>query len=134
VPIQQFDFSTGKTKDPQRFQSILFMQDDKDIESIAALLRKERYPMLGRAGNLREALEMARKYKKGMFFLDADWDGVDALEVVQDIARRFPEMSVVVAKSSATKEELVTLHQQGAAGFVLKPVTVESLAKVIKRL
>jgi len=134
MAIQSFDFSTGKTKDPLRLQSILFLREAQDSDTIADLLRKGRHPMLGRPDNLRDALELARKHKKGVLYLDADWEGVNVPEVLQDINRRFPDFSVVVAKSSATKEELMELQKQGAAGFVLKPVNAEAVAKIIQRL
>lgn len=134
MSIQSFDFATGKTKDPQRLQAILFMQDDSDSDTIAELLRKGRHPMLGRPSSLRDALELARKHKKGVLYLDADRDEIDVSEVLEQMGRRLPDFNVVIAKSSATKEELIELQKQGAAGFVLKPVSAEAVAKVIQRL
>jgi len=134
VPIQSFDMATGKAKDPARFQSVVFLRDEADIETVSALLRKSRHPLLGRVDNLRDAMELVRKHKKGVIYLDADWPGMKIEEVLAGLVGRFPDFNVIITKANATKEELVALRQQGAAGFILKPVNAESVAKVLARL
>ena len=134
VAIQEFDFASGKVLDPRRRQGLLFLSNPEDERAVVDGLRQKSYKMAAQARDVRAALGMVKKHKIGVFFLDADADGVDALGLLANIRKVFPDVNVVLVSATATKEGVADMLQAGAAGFLLKPVAADAVASVLARL
>ena len=134
MAIQEFDFSTGKVLDPHRKQSIVLVGDDEDAEVVARGLRTKHYKLLDTTGDIRTALGLVQKHKVGVLFLDADIDGITATDILSKIKSAFPGFNVVLMTATATKELLAEAKTLGAAGFLLKPLTVEAVTNVLSRI
>ena len=132
--FQEFDFTTGKTVNPKRRQVIILIEDETQAEALQQLLRQKSYPILGKTGDVREALELVGKNKLGILFLDADIAGINAVELMTKIRAKFPEFNVVVTSANATKELLTEAMAAGAAGFLVRPVGQEALQKVLAKI
>jgi len=132
--IQGFDFSTGKAINPKRRQVIILLDDAAQADHLQQLLRQKTYPILGNTSDVREALELVSKHKLGILFLDADIDGVNALDLLTKIRETFPEFQVVITTANATKELLTESMAKGAAGFLVRPLGQEALLKVLNRI
>lgn len=132
--FQEFDFATGKTVNPKRRQVIILLEDDAQADELQQLLRQKSYPVMGKTGDVREALELVGRNKVGILFLDADIAGVNALELLGKIRAKFPEFNVVVTSANATKELLTEAMAKGAVGLLVRPLTQEALQKVLARI
>lgn len=132
--FQEFDFATGKTVNPKRRQVIILLDDAAQADGLQQLLRQKSYPIMGKTGDVREALELVGKHKLGILFLDADIEGVDALGLLEKIRARFPEFNVIITSANATKELLTGAMAKGAAGFLVRPIGQEALQKVLDKI
>ena len=134
MPIQEFDFSTGKVLDPQRRQGILCVADDADESAIIDALRAKSFKLAGKTTDIREALALVKKHKVGVLFLDADMESYNALDIMATVRKAFSEIHVVLLSGNATKEVVAEALSSGAAGFVLKPVATEAVANILARI
>ncbi len=132
--FQEFDFATGKTVDPRRRQVIIVLNEADQADQLQQLLRQKSYPIKGNTSDLREGLAMIGKHKLGLLFLDADLEGVDALELMGKIRKSFSDFKIIVVTSQATKEMLTQVMEAGASGFLVKPIGQEALNNVLERL
>lgn len=132
--FQEFDFATGKTVNPKRRQVIILLDDAAQADELQQLLRQKSYPIMGKTGDVREALELVGKHKLGILFLDADIAGINALDLLTKIRAKFPEFNVVITAANATKELLTESMAKGAVGFLVRPLTQEALQKVLERI
>lgn len=134
MAVQEFDFASGKVLDPKRKQAILASESDADADVLKETLRQKGYRFMGQAADIRVALELVRKHKLGVLFLDADLPGVKLNELVPSIKKAFPDFTLVVVSSAVTKEMLSEILRLGATGFLIKPVQAEALEKVLAKL
>jgi response regulator of citrate/malate metabolism len=134
VSIQSFDFSTGQVKDGKAQQSVVFLDNDSDVSIITSYLRKSRSPLLGQPRAQREAIELMRKHKKGVLYLDGDREDVSVDAFLEKTVASFPGFKVVVVSKALTKESVAELNKHGAAGFLIKPVTETALTKMLDRI
>lgn len=132
--FQEFDFATGKTVNPKRRQVIILLNDAAQADQLQQQLRQKSYPIMGKTGDLREALELVGKHKLGILFLDADTIGANALDILTIIRTKFPEFNVIMTTANATKELLTESMTRGAVGFLVRPLGQEALQKVLERI
>jgi response regulator of citrate/malate metabolism len=134
VAVQEFDFASGKVLDPKRKQALLAVESDADAELLKETLRQKGFQFMGREADLRSTLELVRKHKLGVLFLDGDLPGVKLNELVPSIKKAFPDFSIIVVSSEVTKELLSEVLRLGALGFLVKPVQTDALEKVLTKL
>lgn len=133
MPVQDFDFSTGKVLDPKRFQAVVAVEDATDVAVLQKALLLKKYKFLGQVNDLRAALESVKEHKVGVLFLDADMAG-NVNELLPSLQKAYPCFNVVVISGNATKESLTQAMEKGAAGFLVKPVQSDSVVKVLERI
>ncbi|KTD98839.1 LytR/AlgR family response regulator transcription factor [Pseudoalteromonas sp. H71] len=84
------------------------------------------------AANGNEALKLANKYNPDLIFLDVDMPGVNGLQVAYELnSLALPPAIVFI---TAHPEHALDALQLSAAGYLVKPVTEQSLAKVLEQL
>ena len=132
--IQEFDFATGKVLSSGRKQALVLSKCIPSCELIENRLRDRRYKFLGVSSDLRHALEMVRKFKEGVLFLDADIEGVEALPLMEVLTKKAPSFKVILMTQSPTKELLSDGQTLGAVGFLVKPLSAEAVEKAIDRV
>lgn len=134
MAVQEFDFASGKVLDPKRKQAVVASESSDDVAALKDILRQKGYQFLGQAQDIRAALELVRKHKLGVLFLDGDLPGVKLNDVVPSIKKAFPDFAIVVLSSAVTKELLSEVLRLGALGFLVKPVQADALEKVLAKL
>lgn len=132
--FQEFDFATGKSVNPKRRQVIIQLGDVAQANELQQMLRQKSYPIVGKTADLREALEWVKTHKLGIFFLDADNTGGNAIGILTTIRAKFPDFNVIITSANATKTLLTESMAKGAAGFLVRPLNQESLQKVLERI
>ncbi len=131
---QEFDFATGKVVDTAGRQLMILSDCEESCERVEAYARGNRYKFLGKTADLRQALEWVRKFKQGIFFLDADSKGVDALPLIKVLTEKAPLFKVILMSQTPTKALLSEGREAGAAGFLVKPLKVDVMEKAIKQI
>ena len=79
--------------------------------------------VVGTAHNGRAALAKVASLKPDLLTLDIEMPVMDGLEVLTEMARRFPRVGVIMVSASAGEGGKKTIHalERGAFDFVLKP-------------
>lgn len=134
MSTKEYDISTGKVIDTERRKAVMCLESEKDIETLASVLRQRRYRILGQTQDLKVAQELVRKHKTGIFFLDKDIAQGKELEILADTKRRFPGFDVVLLSSKVTPDMLEDAFQKGVAGYLIKPIKNEDAMKIMQRI
>jgi len=116
-------------------QTVLVVDDSRTSRMLIRAIIGQRYPQaqILEAGDGEQALSMAKTLTTSLDLatVDLHMPGMDGLEVVMALRRRFP-----VAKLGLLTAEVNHRIQQGAAAlgvsFIAKPITEESLLRFIE--
>ncbi|MDR2075771.1 MAG: response regulator transcription factor [Desulfovibrio sp.] len=114
-------------------QTILLVEDEKDIRDLLALhLQREGFAVL-EAGDGLQAVDLARKRKPDLILLDLMLPGLDGLGVSKALQRDPGTASIPILMLTARGEEVdrIVGLELGAADYVVKPF---SLREVLLRI
>jgi adenylate cyclase len=116
--------------------TILIIEDEDDIRTFASrVLELEGYRVL-QAGDGDEGLGLARGNQVAMVLLDLRLPGRDGWAVLSQM-KNDPELSsipVVVFTASAATQQRSQALAEGAADYLVKPLSATSLRKSIARI
>ena len=134
VSTKEYDVATGRIIDPEHRKVIFFINSSEDEDFLVPLLRDMRFRMLGIVHKQAEALELVRKHKIGVLFVDDEMQGLDVEEMLTQIQRRHPEFHVIMFGEHITKEKLNQAVKLGAVGYLSKPLQKHSVQKIMARV
>lgn len=134
MAVQDFDFKTKKVKNPKLRQSILAISDDKNMEELTQTMREKRLPVIGKTNNYRDAVELVRKHKVGVLFLDAELDGMELARFLQKTKTNYPDIRLVIVSGSPTKEHVDLVNEYHALGMLVKPISKPAVEKILKNI
>ncbi|MEA3353267.1 MAG: response regulator [Campylobacterota bacterium] len=84
-----------------------------------------------------QAIEMAKKEKPDVVFLDVVMPKKDGIETLKELKEIYPDIKVIMASSMGTKDKIVESLKIGAMGFLQKPFEedsfLEKFDEVLKR-
>jgi len=101
----------------------------KSLEKIIQLYLNESVSIEGTADNLKEGIQLIRKTKPDVVFLDIEMPFQSGLELFDYVDIDF---SVVVI--TAYKDYAIQALRNGATDYLLKPVNVQELKKAVERI
>ncbi len=113
----------------------LIVVDDHILfrEGLAAIIRSEPdFEIVGHAGTVREAIELARALKPDMILMDfglPDGTGVDA---TRSILAEHPRCKIVFLTMSEEDERLFASIRSGAKGYLLKNMRPSKLIATLR--
>ena len=81
-----------------------------------------------------QAVERLRRSGIDLVLTDMRMPGISGIELVRTMGKDFPEVPVVLVTAHGTVETAVQAMQLGAADFVVKPCSPQTLELVVKRL
>ena len=115
-------------------QQILVVDDDPLsreflVEAVTALGYKATSATTGEEG-----LALARSCHPDLVLTDMRMPGMDGLSLAKTIGAELPELPVVLITAHGTMESAIEALRAGAADFLLKPCTHESLSVVLQRV
>lgn len=126
---KEYDFATGKIVDLDNRKAIILIQDSELADPLVELLRKSRYRMLGMTSKPDVALELVRKHKVGVIFIDADIPGINTNEILGHLKRRFPEFNAIMLSEKVSRADIVTVSNLGAVGYLTKPLEEDAIRR-----
>lgn len=88
--------------------------------------------VIGEAAGGEEALRLAQELLPDIVLLDISMPGWDGLVTAERIATACPATAIVMLSASDDQDKLLQAFKAGARGYVLKGVSVQELARVIR--
>jgi two-component system, OmpR family, response regulator len=80
-----------------------------------------------------KALEFLSKNEIDIVVLDVKMPGMDGLETLKEIKKRFPSVEVIMLTGHGSVESGIQGMIHGAYDYVMKPFRIEDLAERIKK-
>src|SRR3990170_397315 len=111
---------------------ILIVDDDESIrKTIEAVLKQEKY-IVETAANGREAIEKSKANFYNLALIDIrlpDMEGTKLLAAMKDTT---PKMVKIIVTGYPTLQNAIEAVNEGADGYILKPMKIDQLLKKIK--
>jgi two-component system, NarL family, response regulator DesR len=105
------------------------------LGALAALLETEGdLEVVGRAGDGREALELAGRLDPDVVLADIEMPHLTGLELVAELGRRGARARAIILTTFARPGYLRRALEAGAAGYLLKDSPAEELARAVRRV
>jgi DNA-binding NarL/FixJ family response regulator len=87
--------------------------------------------LVGTAENGQEAIELCGELAPDVVLMDLEMPLVDGIEATRQIKAQHPEVAVVILTSVSDQSRILRALDAGAAGYLLKDVEPEDLARAI---
>jgi len=119
--------------------SVVIVDDNDMMRTVLrAMLRSERYDIVGEARNGVQAVDMVSRLKPDIVCMDVLMPEKNGIEAMADIKAERPETEIIMITGSADPDTVQEAIMNGAAGFIIKPFNaarvIDTLAKVAARL
>ncbi|MEO8486766.1 MAG: response regulator transcription factor [Betaproteobacteria bacterium] len=99
---------------------------------VHALRSEPGIAVVGEASSGEEALSLARELLPDVVLVDVSMPGWDGLVTAERIATACPATAIIMLTASEDHDKLLGAFKAGARGYVLKGVSVQDLARVIR--
>lgn len=113
---------------------VLIADDHRLVRAgIRALL--ERLPgisVIAEANDGREVLKFVRQHQPHLVLMDIAMPGLNGLEATRQVAKKFPNVRVIILSTYGDEEHVCHALHAGAAGYLLKDAALEELELAIK--
>ncbi|WP_273047792.1 LytTR family DNA-binding domain-containing protein [Pseudoalteromonas sp.] len=113
----------------------ILIVDDEPLARVRLkrlLTNSQTIRLLGEASNGREALQLAKKQIPDLVFLDVDMPGMSGLEVAKEL--NLSAVPPAIIFTTAYPEYALDAIGLNAAGYLVKPISEQSLQKAIEQL
>ncbi|OPX41420.1 MAG: two-component system response regulator [Desulfobacteraceae bacterium 4484_190.3] len=106
---------------------ILIVDDEKDFVEMLSLRLKEMGEKVESAYSGQEALEVLAEKNIDVIILDIKMPGMDGIEVLKVVKKRFPLVEVILLTGHGTTETAVEGMKLGALDYLMKPADFDDL-------
>jgi DNA-binding NarL/FixJ family response regulator len=113
----------------------VLLADDHDLfrAGIRSLLEKvAEVEVVGEAGTGREALRLIQAQPPDVVLMDILMPELNGLDAAARVAAKFPDVRVIILSMNAAEEYVLQALRAGAAGYLLKNVSLVELELAIK--
>jgi DNA-binding NtrC family response regulator len=117
-------------KTPSR---ILLVDDEKDFVEMLSLRLQEIDEEVLQAYSGLECLEKLKETEIDVVILDVKMPGMDGIETLQEIKKRYPLVEVIMLTGHGTIETAVQGMKLGAYDFLIKPADFEDLTTKLNK-
>ena len=107
--------------------SLLMVDDDPSVRALLGLVFADTGYITCMAGSAGRALELAQQQTFDAALLDLDLPGMQGLELLSELRKRYPGILMSVLTGRGSVEAAVTAMQNGAVDFMQKPISSEAL-------
>ncbi len=112
---------------------LLLIDDETDfLDAMARRLKKRNFDILTATSGL-DALDVLSKNgeKTEVVILDVKMPGMDGIEILAEIKRKYPLIEVVMLTGHATVSSAIDGMKQGAFDYLLKPCNMDVLVEKV---
>jgi two-component system response regulator NreC len=92
------------------------------------------FEIVGEAGDGREAIRCAEKFKPDLILTDLSMPRMNGMEAIKEIKRESPATKVLVLTVHKAEEYILATFQAGADGYILKDSTHSELMMAVKKV
>jgi DNA-binding NtrC family response regulator len=117
-------------KTPSR---ILLVDDEKDFVEMLTLRLEEIGEEVLQAYSGMESLEKLKETEVDVVILDIKMPGMDGIETLQEIKKRYPLVEVIMLTGHGTIETAVQGMKLGAYDFLIKPADFDDLTTKLNK-
>ena len=111
---------------------ILIVDDDESIrKTIEAILKREKY-IVETAANGREAIEKTQVNFYNLALIDIRLPDMEGTKLLASIKDTTPKMVKIIVTGYPTLQNAIEAVNEGADGYILKPMKIDNLLKKIK--
>ncbi|GIX41792.1 MAG: sigma-54-dependent Fis family transcriptional regulator [Leptospiraceae bacterium] len=115
-------------------QKIYIIDDDKNIRtSLKEVLEDEGYEVQVFASG-KNCLKQLEKERPSVIFLDVWLNKEDGIDVLKEIKNIYPALPVIMISGHATIELAVQATKMGAADFLEKPLSIQSILEKLEHV
>lgn len=100
-------------------------------QMLKKILEKQRFEIVGEAGDGNEAIEVVEKTKPHLVTMDITMPVMDGLQSLSVIKREHPEIQVVVVSAFGERANILEAIRLGASNFIVKPFDEPKVVRVI---
>ena len=113
---------------------ILIAEDHALVRAgLRALLSQDLdFEIVGEAVDGRDAVRAVAELKPRVVLMDLTMPGMNGMEAIQDIKRRYPEVRVLVLTLHKTEEFVLASLRAGADGYILKEAMPSELRLAVR--
>jgi len=90
--------------------------------------------IIGEAKNANEALDFCKDNKPDLITMDVAMPGMNGLDVIKKIKDISKYFTIIMVTSYGKNQIVKKALQEGAQGYILKPVTAEKLYESISKI
>jgi DNA-binding NtrC family response regulator len=113
---------------------ILIVDDEMDVCEFMQNYFKKRRIDTSIANNGAQAVVMFSTYKPDLILLDVRMNGLDGLQVLEQVIKESPTMKVIMLSGEESQDIVDKAKALGAFDFIHKPLELGELAKVVELL
>ncbi|HHY72594.1 MAG TPA: response regulator [Bacillus bacterium] len=119
---------------PQTFK-VLLIEDDPMVQEVNRqfIERIEGFEIVGIAGNGYEGLQMIKKLKPELVFIDIFMPSQDGLETIHEIRKEGLSVDIIAITAAADMETIRNVLQNGAFDYIMKPFKFERIKKSLEK-
>ena len=111
---------------------VLIVDDEKDFVEMFALRLQETGETVFTAYNGRECLDVLGEENIDVVILDIKMPGMDGVETLKEIKKRWPIVEVILLTGHGTIETAVLGMKLGAYDYLLKPADPLEISRKLK--
>jgi DNA-binding NtrC family response regulator len=112
--------------------NILIVDDEQDFVEMLAASLQEIKENVAWAYSGQECLEVLEKNNTDVVILDIKMPGMDGIETLKEIKKRFPLVEVIMLTGHGSIETAVEGMKLGAFDYLLKPAEFDELVKKVE--
>lgn len=133
MSIQDYSFTELKASDPANKRAIIVLESELEQQNLNKVLKKKRYQILGKSLESKSVIELIRKHKKSILFLDFDLAPFGSMDLLAKIKKSAPEIKIVIIAKKLEKTQVAEARNNGVCGFLAKPLSVEAVEKLLSK-
>lgn len=114
--------------------NILLIDDHKIFrEGVKRVVEMvDNFRVIGEGANGEEAIELVEKLKPDVVLLDINMPDMNGVEATEEILRVSPQSKLIILSIHDEEAYVYKALQQGASGYLLKEMDVDSLIEALK--
>jgi two-component system NtrC family sensor kinase len=112
---------------------IVLIDDEEDIREILAIALQDSGYQVRTAADGASGLLLCEEFSPQIVITDIRMPGVDGLQVLETVKRKYPDTEVVVATAFGEMDLAIRALQLDASDFITKPIGDETLYLALKR-
>lgn len=110
---------------------IMLVDDEEDFVEMLSLRLKEKGEHVLAAFSGQQCLDTLKQSEVDVIILDIKMPGMDGIETLQEIKKRYPLVEVIMLTGHGTKEAAVQGMKLGAYDFLFKPADFDELTEKV---